>query len=176
MLAEKERGNDSLGKHLGSARANDASNTKTYWALRHELMHWKHGDPVANAIRNFAQFPSTARWRCIGETTKDSPAMAFAVSMKQDGSFRIDTLPQGNYLLEAVMASKETGTKKEEPRFGPLTVPTVSGGPSDDPFDAGTTPLKPAATPDMPQNLAQYIITFAGQACPRRVPNPARRY
>ncbi|MCX5757882.1 MAG: hypothetical protein NTU83_05135 [Candidatus Hydrogenedentes bacterium] len=100
------------------------------------------GRPVTGRI---AQFANTVHWQCVGDAAKDLPATAFAVAMKQDGSFRIEALPQGNYSLEEMRTAKDAAETSERVHFGPLTVPEIPGGRSDETLDVGVLPVMPAA-------------------------------
>lgn len=96
------------------------------------------GRPVTGRV---AQYADTIHWRCVGEAPADGTASMFAVSIKQDGTFRIEALPSGVYTIEELQPSKRAdfGTPVG---FGPLTVPEIPGGHSDDVLDAGVLQAK----------------------------------
>ncbi len=69
---------------------------------------------------------------------------AYAVALRPDGTFRIEDVPAGRYILKLPFEGLSRGTREGRQAFArtEVVVPEMAGGRSDEPLDIGAVPLE----------------------------------
>lgn len=129
---------------IGKATPSDSA-TKLDWQKGHFQMASQQSLPrFSSPAEQEAWFRSPA-WRQLMRERRE-----YAVEIADDGSFRIEDVPAGNYDLSLWFVS-EPGDLGQPP-LGTVTraviVPEMPGGRSDEPLDLGTVVVQIRAKPD----------------------------
>jgi AhpC/TSA family len=69
---------------------------------------------------------------------------SYAVALRPDGTFRIEDVPEGRYVLKLPFEGLPRGTREGRQAFArsEVVVPEIPGGRSDEPLDIGAIPLE----------------------------------
>ena len=109
------------------------------------------GRPVTGKILIPDYIKSKIDWKysdtMLGINSPDNPYTQIVYTIKKDGSFRVEDVPAGDYVLFfSVYALPESENSFPTKRIGMVThsfhVPDMKGGESDEPFDLGELELE----------------------------------
>jgi hypothetical protein len=101
---------------------------------------------------DFPEFDSKKRlawWSAFyrtadGRSYAENRDLGYAVDLRQDGTFRIEDVPEGRYELKLPFEGLSRGTREGRQAFArcEVIVPEIPGGSSEEPLDIGTIPLE----------------------------------
>ena len=115
---------------------------------------------AGNAPAWWAAFSRTPEGRAYVEDRDRS----YAVALRPDGTFRVEDVPAGRYILKLPFEGLSRGTREGRQAFArsEVIVPEMPGGRSDEPLDIGAIPLE--VFPFHEPSVGDLAPTFAAKA------------
>ena len=86
-----------------------------------------------------------------GRATSRTRERQYALALRPDGTFRIDDVPAGRYVLTLPFEGRSQGDRSGRMAFArvEVVIPEIPGGRNDEPLDIGTIPLEVFAFPEL---------------------------
>lgn len=105
--------------------------------------------PTPDDFLDFNSEQRAAWWEVVARTPEgrahvEDRDRSYAVDLRPDGTFRIEDVPAGRYVLKLPFEGLSRGTREGRQAFAhaEVVVPQMTGGRSDEPLDIGVIPLE----------------------------------
>jgi protocatechuate 3,4-dioxygenase beta subunit len=125
--------------------------------------------PTPGDFLGFDSEQRSAWWDAFARTPEgrahvEDRDRSYAVALRPDGTFRIEDVPAGRYLLKLPFEGLSRGTREGRQAFArsEVVVPEIPGGRSDEPLDIGAIPLE--VFPFHEPNVGDRAPTIAAKA------------